>query len=158
MVYGPLTPVAGRLPLLNGSNNSRLLVVIEFTLAVLGAVGLDRLLQGTATRRRPATGLAASLVGAVALLMLMVATALVLALRGGVDRLLPSFGNSIGFWLAVAVVSVVAVLALALVATSGRPQVAGAAFLALALLEATMFAGLYNPQVFNRECCLPRAT
>jgi hypothetical protein len=150
VVYGPLSPVAGRLPLLNGSNNSRLMVVVEFSVAVLGAAGLHRLLAG-AGRARSAAGAAAALVAAIDLAALATCAVLVFVVRDRVDRLLPSLGNSIGFWLLVAALSLLAVAALAYVAWRWRPPVAAAGFLVLATLEAVVFAGPYNPQVFNQD-------
>jgi hypothetical protein len=78
----------------------------------------------------------------------LIAGAIVLSQRGsGVDTMLPAFGGDIGFWVAVAAASAVAGVALLVVAASGGGRPAAAGFVAIALAEAALFAGPFNPRV-----------
>ena len=119
VVYGPLALLAGRLPVLSGANNGRLIVVIDFTVAVLGALGLECVLASAniAVTRRAASIVAAG-IGALALVALVTAVAIVTT-RRNVDDLLPSLGHGSTFWLLVAGVTVVGIGAFVLCAVAG---------------------------------------
>jgi hypothetical protein len=146
VVYGPLAPLAGRLPGLATTYNPRLLVVICFCLAALGGLGLDALLKAPITRSAGLLGKAHWL-GAAGLAA--VATAgVAVALRGrSADHWLPSLHGYIGFWLVLGLASLVtacAFVAAGFLGGSRRWAVAG--LCTLALIEAAIFAGPYNPR------------
>lgn len=146
IVYGPLAPVAGRLPGLGNSNNERLLLVICFSVAALGGLGLDALLK---TPRRLSFGAPrATFWIAGAGLVVMAAAGLGLLFRGqAVDGWLPSYHGYIGFWLAVGLAALLTALAFAVGGLSGGDRrVAAGGLCALALIEAALFAGPFNPR------------
>ncbi len=100
VVYGPLAPVAGRLPLLSSSSNARMIVVICFGMAALAGLGFEAVseLRVRVPRRWSPAGWVLLAVGGAALAG-VVALGLVLAAQGkGVDGLLPSWQGNIGFW------------------------------------------------------------
>lgn len=146
IVYGPLSPLAGRLPGLALTYNPRLLVVICFCVAALGGLGLDALLKAPITR---SAGLLAksNWLGAAGLAA-VAAAGLAVALRGrSADHWLPSFHGYIGFWLVVGVVSLLtacAFVAAGLFGGDRRWAVTGLS--TLVLIEAATFAGPYNPR------------
>lgn len=146
IVYGPLSPIVGRLPVLGTSNNERLLVVICFSIAALGGLGLDGLLQ--ARPWRVVGALAHAYWVGITAVLVVVAAGLGLAISGqGVDHLLPGYHSYIGFWVAVGVVSVGAALAFVAAGLFGGPRrVAATGLCALALAEAAIFAGPFNPR------------
>jgi hypothetical protein len=145
IVYGPLSKIAGRLPILEVSNNARLIAVLCFVAAVLGGLGLEAVIGG-ARRPRSRLSLAALPIGAGGLLMLGGAWVLLYRRRGGVDALLAPVHGHIGFWVAVALISVIVALAFIV---SGRwgdaPRLASSGLAVLALVEAMLYAWPYNP-------------
>jgi hypothetical protein len=146
IVYGPLTPLSGRLPGLGNSNNQRLLLVLCFCVAALGGLGLDGLLQAP-RRWSIAAGGAAFWIGVAGLVATGGAGLAVVAWGRRVDELLPSYHSYIGFWLAVGVVSLVASVAFAISGlVSDKRQWAAGGLCALALVEAALFAGPFNPR------------
>ena len=106
-VYGPLSPIIGRLPVLAVSNNVRLVAVVCLGVAVLGGLGVEAILSPRPARSARLGGVTIA-VGALALAGLAVASYLALTRRGAVDGMLPSVHGNIGFWVAVAGLSVVA--------------------------------------------------
>ena len=146
IVYGPLTPLTGRLPGLGNSNNERLLLVICFSVAALGGLGLDALLQ--TPRRLPFRAPRAALWIGGAGLVVMAAAGLALVLRGqAVDGWLPAYHSYIGFWIAVGLASLVTALTFVVGGLSGGDRrVAAGGLCALALIEAAIFAGPFNPR------------
>ncbi len=62
-----IAPLLAALPFQAGAANQRLILLIEFALALLAALGAETLLTAPAPRRRLALGFAASVAGAVAL-------------------------------------------------------------------------------------------
>lgn len=146
IVYGPLTPLSGRLPGLANSNNERLLLVICFAVAALGGLGLQGLLEGPPLRifklARPAT-----VIGALGLVALA-AAGLALAFSGhNFDHALPRIHGYIGFWLAMGAASLgTAFCFVASGLFGGERRAAAAGLCALALIEAAIFAGPFNPR------------
>ena len=144
IVYGPLSPIAGRLPILAVSNNARLISVICLCVAVLGGLGVEFVLSGP--RRASRAGIALALTGGAGLLALTGAWILWFRLRGGVDSLVPPIHSNIGFWVIVGAVSFVAALSLVIAGRwGGVPDVATAGIMVLALAEAMLFAFPFNP-------------
>jgi hypothetical protein len=146
IVYGPLAPLAGRVPGLAVSSNPRLLVVICFCLAALGGLGLDALLHAPISRS--ANLWAKSNWLGTAGLAAVAAAGLAVALRGrSVDHWLPPLHGYISFWLLVGAASVMtacAFVAAGLLGGNRRWAVAG--LCTLALIEAAIFAGPFNPR------------
>ena len=146
IVYGPLTPLSGRLPGLANSNNERLLLVICFAVAALGGLGLQGLLDWPPERifslARPA-----ALVGAVGVVALGVA-GLALAFSGhNFDHALPRIHGYIGFWLVMGAASLGTALCFSASGLFGvGRRTAAAGLCALALVEAAIFAGPFNPR------------
>ncbi len=131
-VYGLLSPVVGRAPMLDVSNNIRFLTVLCFAVAALAGLGLDRLLAREPRRERPGVlGQGLLGVGGLAVAGLGVAVAEMVLRPGSLHSVLPEIDGRIGFW----------------VATGGLAVVAAAGFVAVALLEAVLFAWPYNPRV-----------
>jgi hypothetical protein len=148
VVYGPLTPLAGRLPGLSVSGNERLLSVLCLVAAVLAGLGLEAMLdRQPAMRRWPSRIL---YIAGVAGLAAMIAAGLLLLRRGrGVDQLLP-FGPraTIGFWLLVAALSLGTALAVGASWLLGMDRrLTAGAIAGLVLVEVAMFAGPFNPRV-----------
>ena len=145
-VYGPLAPLAGRVPGLAISYSPRLLAVICFCLAALGGLGLDALIRAPISRTAGVWA-KANWMGTAGLAAVAVA-GLAVALRGrSVDHWLPSLHLYIGFWLLVGAVSLGT--AGAFVAASllgGNRRWAASGLCALALVEAAIFAGPFNPR------------
>jgi hypothetical protein len=151
VVYGALTPIVSRLPLLGVSNNGRLIAATCFTVAVLGGLGVEAILDSRAVRS-VRLGQAALVLVALAIALLAAAWLLLWRRRGGVDTLLPAVGDNIGFWVAVAALSLVAALALILAGTwGGRRQLATGGLVVLAVVEAMLFAWPYNPSTRPAE-------
>jgi hypothetical protein len=144
IVYGPLTPIAGRLPILAVSNNARLIAVLCFGVAVLGGLGLEVVASAPVRRSRIGSGLA--LGGGVVLIALAGAWFILYRIRGRVDSLLPMVHGNFGFWLAVGGLSVLAaVLFIAAGLWGGIPRAASTGLVALAVVEAMLFAWPFNP-------------
>jgi hypothetical protein len=146
IVYGQLTPLSGRLPGLGNSNNERLLMVICFAVAALGGLGLESVWERPWLRAVWAAR-GTVLVGTIGLVSLAVAGCGLAASGQAVDRWLPHVHSYIGFWLATGLVSLVAALAFAATRLlGGDRRLAAGGLCALALVEAAMFAGPFNPQ------------
>ncbi len=146
IVYGPLSPVSGRLPGFGVSNNQRALVVLCFCVAALGGLGLDALMRGeVSVPRLPARLL---LWAGAAGLGAVVAISLLVALRGGrVDSYLPHVQDYIGFWLLAGFVSLGTGAAFVLAGLArGAKTWAAAGLCGLALVEGAVYAGTYNPR------------
>jgi hypothetical protein len=151
VVYGPLTPLASRLPILAVSNNARLIAVVCFGIAVLGGLGVEYVLN-SAGIRSTLLGRAGLVVGAISLLSLGASWLAFWRLRGGVDSILPTVHGNIGFWIAIALLSLSAAVALvAAGAWGGQARLATGGLLALALVEAMFFAWPYNPSTRPAE-------
>lgn len=147
-IYGVLSPLAGRTPMLAVANNVRFFTVACFGVAALAGLGLDRLLAKEPRRSRPALSRAMVGAGMVALAALVVAAILVAVDREGLRDLLPTFRGRIGFWLATGAVAGVCAVAFLLARRFGAaPTWVVGGFAALALLEAVLFAFPYNPRV-----------
>lgn len=146
IVYGALTPLAGRLPGLGTSYSPRLLVVICFCVAALGGLGLDALLHAT-TRRSVSLLSRFNWLGAAGLAATAAGGAAVARWGGSVDHWLPSIHGYIGFWLLLGLLSLgTAAAFIAGGLLGGSRQWAGAGLVTLALVEAAIFAGPYNPR------------
>lgn len=148
IAYGILTPLIGRLPGFESAPNNRALMLVCFAVAGLGGIGIDGLARRESRDRVGFRGLVTSVVGLVALAT-VVAGAVLVGLRGAqVDALGPRLGHDwITFWAAFAVVSLVGAVALAVSAWSGMRRVAATGLAALALVEAAVFAGPFQPQL-----------
>ena len=159
VIYGVLTPIAAHLPLFASANSVRLLVDLCLVMAMLAALGLDALLDWRPrwTLPTPLT-LAALGVGLLAVTG-VVGLGLVLAADGSeVDSLLPRIHGQIGFWAVVALVGALAAVALIVAMLAGGPRSPAAAGLAvLALVEGSIFAGPFQPQVPAAENPPPSA-
>ena len=148
-IYGLLSPVMGRAPMLDVSNNIRFLTVLCFAVAAMAGLGLDRLLAREPRRERPgllAQGLLA--VGGLAAAGLGLAVAAVVLREDKLRDLLPEFDGRIGFWVATGALAVAAGAAFYGARRTGAgPAPVAAGFVAVALLEAVLFAWPYNPRV-----------
>jgi hypothetical protein len=151
VVYGPLTPIAARLPILAVSNNARLIAVVCFGVAVLGGLGIEYVLT-SAQIRSALLGRVGLVLGTLALVALGAGWLAFWRLRGGVDGLLPSFHGNIGFWVAIPLLSLFAAVTLiAAGAWGGQARLATGGLLALAVVEAMFFAWPYNPSTRPTE-------
>lgn len=143
VVYGPLSPIAGRLPVLNATDNVRLIGVIGFAIAVLAGLGFDALLKSV-TRSTALTPLAWIGLGSTLAVALL---ALIFVLeRGDVDRLTPDRHGYIVFWLALAAVTLLGALSLTVALASPRRPLAAGSLACLLLLEAVLFVAPWNPR------------
>ena len=144
IVYGPLSPFAGRLPILAVSNNARLIAVLCFCVAALGGLGLEVVASAPARRSKTGSGLG---LGGVAILIVLTAAWFILhRVRGRVDSLLPMVHGYFGFWLVVGGLSVLAaVLFITAGLWGGSPRAASTGLAALAVVEAMLFAWPFNP-------------
>jgi hypothetical protein len=161
VVYGPLSPLAGRLPFLSTSNNMRLLVVMCLGLAALAGLGFQAVTdrRGTLAARWAQVGSRALLAAGGALVATLVGLGLVLVARGdGVDGLLRQFHGNIGFWVLVAVVSTGAAAALLAAAWLGQGRAAAAGLACLVLTESAIYAGPFQPRVPVAEVPPPSDT
>ncbi|PZR80474.1 MAG: hypothetical protein DLM65_07925 [Candidatus Aeolococcus gillhamiae] len=151
VVYGPLSQVAGRLPLLSSSSNARMIVMICFGMAAFAGLGVEAVLR---MRPRWSAGRAASAgwallgVGATALVGVVVLGLMLAAQGKAVDGLLPQWHGNVGFWVLEAGLSLLAVLCFLAAAALGRGGSGAAAGLAcLVLAEGAIFAGPLQPRV-----------
>ncbi len=161
IVYGPLSGLAARLPGLAVAANTRMLVLLCFTVAVLGGFGADRLLQA-ARRGRIRWWLAVPTLAVAGLATAATAAgAVLLALRGGVgvDRLLPQLpGGMPAFWALMPALALVGALAAILAGLAGRAGGPAAFALGvLALIEAWTFTSHAQPLVPPDEVPPPTA-
>jgi Bacterial membrane protein YfhO len=145
-VYGLLTPIIGRLPILSLTPNNRMTVVICFVVAVLGGLGVQQLEDRQ--RERPGMiGAVLATFGAAAVAGLVVMAYLLFNRRAAVDTMFPNF-HYIGFWVIVAGLTLAGAGALILAGSwrgASRAAVAGVA--AMVVVEAAIFAGPYNPKI-----------
>lgn len=150
MVYGPLTPLVGRLPVFNSSANWRMLVLLCFVVPASGALGVDALVSGNLPVRLPRGAAPLLLVtGALGVCGLVAGGVVLLRIHAGVSTLLPPLPHAYEtFWVGMAALALVAALALlAAGGLGGRGRAAATGLAVLALVEATLFAGPYQPQV-----------
>ena len=159
--YGPLTPLAGSLPLLASEGSSRMTALVCLAVAALGGLGVEAVWRGA--RPRPAwaapagrvLGLAA---GAAGLAGVVAGVALLARLGGpGVERLLPAVRPGyVTFWLALGGLALVAALGFAVAGLVGRAgPVAVAGIGVLVLGEAWLFAPHYHPLVPTGDVAAP---
>jgi hypothetical protein len=148
VAYGPLTPLAGRLPGLSVSGNERLLAVLCLVVAASAGLGFDALLSWQVVRRAAFAPFLFAL-GLAALAGLAICAVLVLRLGGRVDQLLPAGPRGfIGFWIVVAALSLAAACSLVGSWINGYDRrIAGAALVAVVLGEVVIFGGPFNPRV-----------
>ena len=146
IVYGVLTPVSGRLPLLANADNARMTMVICFCVAALGGIGLDAIVRGAVWRPDRVLAMAGWLGGAA--LVAFALTALGFAVKGqAVERLLPPVHAYAGFWLLTGLLSAGAAAGLAAGALfGGNRRWAPTCLAALVILEALLFAIPFNPR------------
>ncbi|MFI5282786.1 MAG: YfhO family protein [Candidatus Dormibacterales bacterium] len=152
IAYGPLTPIAARIPGLDVSGNTRMTVLVCFALAALAGLGFDAL-----ARRSSQTEKLWALLGGVAGLggLSIYATCAVAfaLLHQRAENLLPIGPKGvILFWTLAAFVAFAGGAGLIVATSSQRlkaPALAGLA--TLVLLEAALFAGPYQPQVSPSE-------
>ncbi|HUQ63938.1 MAG TPA: YfhO family protein [Acidimicrobiales bacterium] len=161
VVYGPLSSLAGSSPLLSVSNNSRFLVVLIFVVAALAGLGLDDALAAAAPARRslrlPRAGALA--LSGLALLGLGATVFIMFEWPHDLRDLLPTFRDYLGFWVLAGLLAVVGAVALIAARRLGANETAvGAGFVAIALLEAALFAFPYNPRVPPSEVFPPSST
>lgn len=145
-VYGPLTPIIGRLPVLSLTPNNRMTVVMCFVVAVLGGLGVQQL-EDRQRERPGVTGVMLATIGAAAIAGLTVMAYLLFSRRTAVDTMFPHL-HYFGFWVIVAGLSITGAGALILAgAWRGASRVAVAGVAAMVVVEAAIFAGPYNPKV-----------
>ncbi len=151
VVYGPLSQLAGRLPLLSTSSGPRMLAVICLGMAAFAGLGFQAVVDVRVRwSARWSAASAWGLLGAGATALVgVVVLGLILAVQGGgVDRLLPIWHGRIGFWVLLAALSLGAALCFLGAAGLGRGRSGAAAGLAcLVLAEAAIFAGPFQPRV-----------
>ncbi|MBO0730577.1 MAG: YfhO family protein [Acidimicrobiaceae bacterium] len=147
-VYGALTPALGRLPGFASVPSERMLMLPCFVVACLGGIGLDGLARRPVRVGLNPRGLVASAVGFGALGVVLVA-AVLFGLRGsGVDSLGPVLHQGwVTFWVAFAAACLVGAVGLATAAWFGMPRRAVSGLALLALVEAAVFAGPYQPRL-----------
>jgi hypothetical protein len=145
-VYGPLTPIVGRLPLLSLTPNNRMTVVICFVVAVLGGLGVQQL-ENRQRDHPGVTGVILLAIGVAAIAGLSVMAYLVFARGAATDTMFPHL-HYFGFWVIVSGLSVGGAGALILAgAWRGASRTAVAGVAAMVVVEAAIFAGPYNPKV-----------
>jgi len=145
VVYGVLSPIAGRIPGLSTSNNARLIAVACFGLAALAGLGVEGLLSWRPRAWPLLSGVALGAGGAA--LAALAALGIVLWRRGGgVDALLPTWHGMIGFWVVVAALSAGAGLLFIAATLAGR-SLAGAGIVATVVVETAIFAAPFQPRV-----------
>lgn len=151
-VYGILTPVLGRLPGFASAPSPRMLMLSCFVVAGLGGIGLDGLAHSPAAVGLKPGGLVASLVGFAAL-GAVVAGAVVFRVRGaGVDSLAPDLHPGwVTFWLVFGAACLLGAVSLAIAARFGAPRAGVTGLAVLALVEAAVFAGPFQPQLRPSE-------
>ncbi len=150
IVYGPLSPIVGRLPILSVSNNVRLIALVCFCVAVFGGLGLEVVSSASVRPSRVGVGLVMG--GSAALVALAGGWILLYRMRGRVDSLLPAVGNQIGFWLAIAAMSLLCAILFAAAGTrGGAPRLSSTGLVLLAVVEAMLFAWPFNPMIPRSE-------
>ena len=149
IVYGPLSPLAGRLPGLAEANNIRLLVLTCFAVAALGGLGLASLEEASLRgRQRRLVGVALSMLGMTAAVGVGLGGLVLTQVGAGVGALLPTFPSYyIGFWTLLAALALLGALALAAAAHFAAGRVAAPALGLLVSLEAALFVIPYQPLV-----------
>ncbi len=149
-VYGLLTPIIGRLPVLSVTPNNRMTVVICFVVAVLGGLGIQQL-EDRQRERPGVVGAVLAICGAAAVAGLVVMAYLLFTRRTAVDTMFPHL-HYFGFWVIVAGLSLAGAGALILAGSwrgASRAAVAGVA--GMVVLEAAIFAGPYNPKISTAD-------
>lgn len=155
VVYGVLTPVVDQLPLFRAAPGIRLTMLMCFVVASLGGIGLDGV---TRTKTRTRWGLIPGVIGLAALGAVLVGVALMRVRGAQVDSLGPGLpGGWIAFWLVFAAACLVGAVGLAAAASLGLRRVAVSGLAVLALLEAGVFAGPYQPQLSPSQVPPPSA-
>jgi hypothetical protein len=151
VVYGPLSQLAGRLPLLSTSSNPRMLAVICLGMAAFTGLGFQAVVDLSARwsgRRAAAAGWVLLGAGTAALAGVVILGLILAAQSGAVDTLLPRWQGNIGFWVLLAGLSLLAALSFLAAACIGRGRSGAAAGMAcLVLAEAAIFAGPFQPRV-----------
>jgi hypothetical protein len=148
-VYGLLTPATGRVPGLSTSYNVRMLLLLGFVVAAMAGLGMEALLsRPTRFTVGGQVALIAGLAGLCAVVVLSLAFA---RLRVRVEELTPAIpslphGRS-EFWVLFAGSCLVAALGLVVGSWHLGGRIAPLALAVLALAEAAIFAGPYQPQI-----------
>lgn len=157
-IYGALSPVFGRLPGFASAQSTRMLMLACFVVACFGGVGLDGLSRRGRRAGLSARALTASAVGLVALAA-VVAGAVLFRVEGArVESLGPALPRGwIPFWAAFGAVCLVAAVALAAAAWFRMPRTSATGLAVLALVEAAVFAGPFQPQLPPSEVPPPSA-
>jgi hypothetical protein len=164
VVYGPLAPGAAHLPIFAVTNNERLIVVLCFVMAVMAGLGVTALFERE-NASQPGDGGGHLLATAMLMTGYMIAVVLAAAWVGfliapGISDQLPRVGGFLGFWVAVGALSLVGALAFVLAAGRrgrfARSPAALVGLTCLAVLEAALFAGPFNPRE-KREDVPPRS-
>ena len=152
IAYGPLSGVAGAIPVLGATGNGRFVGAAGLFLAVLAGLGVEDLLARGArgARRRGAAAVIAAAVAA------PVALAAVFSVRGAAVDSFGRVGPWLSFWVAFAAACLVAAILLVLAART-LPGPAMAALAALALVEAAVFVGPYNSRALPGDIPPPSA-
>jgi hypothetical protein len=160
MVYGALSPLAGRLPVLASTINTRFILTACIAVAALAGLGLGELTRPSDDRsRRRGMHVALLGVGGGGLLGVALLGLLLFAKRARVDSLLGHADGVIFFWVLLALTSGTAAIALVIASRASRlrtPALAGVAL--LLVMEGAIFAGPYNPHVPPAEVLPPSDT
>lgn len=159
VVYGPLTPLVGSLPVLKVALNSYTIMLICFAIASLAGIGLDAL--SVRPLRRSRGGAAAVVFGLAGLVATCILTAAFVILRSKAESLVPPIPQvlhgGLGFWALLGAASLLAASGLAVAAWHRGGRLALTSILVLALVESADFAGAYEPQTPAGEAPPPSA-
>jgi hypothetical protein len=157
VVYGLLTPIVGRLPILSVTYNFYTIVLICFGIASLAALGVDAL--AGQPRRESALGAAALLAGLAGLAGTGVLIAVFAVLKVRAEQLVPPLPHvlhgGLGFWAVLGLTSLLAAVGLATAAWKRGGSLAVPSIVVLALMESGLFASSYLPQVPPSEAPPP---
>ena len=148
IVYGPLHELAAYVPLLDLTATRRLLAVVCFAVTALAGLGADALLTQSRREEGATPARPVMVAGCSAVLGLVIMGLILRRIGIGIDRLLPTVSGLFGFWILVAVLSVLAAGSFVVTGTRlRRARWAVAGFGALVIVEGALFAGPFNPRV-----------
>lgn len=160
MAYGPLTPLLGRLPALDTSDNWRYWMLLCFVIPALGGLGVDALATRAFKGRLPSVaGAGLVALGSLALCALVAGALLVHRIHGQVAALLPELPHNVEtFWVLMAGAALLTALSFLIAGSlGGRGRSAAVGLCLLAMVEAALFSYSYEPQVPAKQIAPPTA-